>query len=100
MGSMDSISRSDWELVVTTFRSFFAGMGTVGADGETASFTAPQAGTGFVLGRDGTSTSFMPLHGMSARWDRVAFDEHEQTVTVSGDDFSYTYRVPPGLRSR
>lgn len=75
-------------------------MGTVVADGESASFAAPKAGTGLVLGRDGTSTSFMPLHGMTARWDRVTFDEQEQTVTVSGDGFSYTYRVPPALRSR
>jgi hypothetical protein len=100
MGSMDSIARSDWEDVVASFRSFFAGMGTIVADGETASFAAPQAGTGLVLGRDGTSSSFMPLHGLTAVWDLVAFDRDELTVTVSGDNFSYTYRVPPALHAR
>lgn len=100
MGSMDSIARSDWENVVASFRSFFSGMGTVVADSEAASFAAPQVGTGLVLGRDGTSSSFMPLHGLTARWDRVNFDRDELAVTVSGDNFSYTYRVPPALRSR
>ena len=84
--------------MVSSFRSFFAGLGTIVTDTDTASFAAPGVGTGLVLGRDGTSTSFMPLHGLTARWDRVAFDQHEQTVTVSGDGFSYTYRVPPALR--
>ena len=97
---MDAILRSEWEEVVSSFRAFFAGMGTVVADSQTASFAAPQVGTGLVLGRDGTSSSFMPLHGLTARWDRVAFDRNEHTVTVSGGDFSYTYRVPPALRSR
>jgi hypothetical protein len=98
MHSMDFTARSDWDGVVSSFRSFFAGLGTVVTDTETASFAAPEAGTGLVLGRDGTSTSFMPLHGLTARWDRVAFDRHDEAVTVSGDGFSYTYRIPPALR--
>ena len=59
---------------------------------------APNVGFGLVLGRDGISTSFMPLLGLTARWDRVTFDRHEQAVTLSGDDFSYTYRIPRALR--
>lgn len=97
MEPMDSVARSDWDEVLASFRSFFAGLGTIVTGTDTASFAAPKAGTGLVLGRDGTSTSFMPLHGLTARWDRVIFDRDEQAVTVSGDDFSYTYRVPPGL---
>jgi hypothetical protein len=99
MQAMDSIARSDWDEVVASFRLFFAELGTVVADGDTASFAAPQAGTGLVLGRDGTSSSFMPLHGLTADWDRVTFDREELTVTVSGDGFSYTYRVPPALQT-
>ena len=72
---------------------------TVVADGDKASFAAPEAGTGLVLGRDGTSTSFMPLHGLTGRWEAVTFDLPGRTVTVTGDGFAYTYRVPPGLGS-
>jgi len=97
---VESIERSDWETVVAVFRSFFEGLGTVVADGDSASFAAPEAGTGLVLGRDGTSTSFMPLHGLDAQWDMVTFDRAERTVTVAGQGFSYTYRVPPAVRGR
>jgi hypothetical protein len=97
---MSSVDRSDWATVVASFAAFFEGLGTVAVDGGTASFAAPEAGTGLVLGKDGTSKSFMPLHGMSARWETVIFDADERTVTVSGDDFAYTYRVPPALGRR
>jgi hypothetical protein len=94
---MSSVDRSDWAKVVASFTTFFEGLGTVAVDGDTVSFAAPQAGTGLVLGMDGTSKSFMPLHGMSARWETVTFDSEDRTVTLSGDGFAYTYRVPPAL---
>ena len=97
---MRSVERSDWAKVVASFAAFFEGLGTVVVDGESVSFAAPEAGTGLVLGADGTSKSFMPLHGMSARWETVTFDTEERTVTLSGDGFAYTYRVPPALGSR
>lgn len=97
---MSSVERSDWAKVVALFAAFFEGLGTVAFDGDTASFSAPKAGTGLVLGKDGTSKSFMPLHGMSARWENVTFDTDDRTVIVSGDGFAYTYRVPPSLGSR
>lgn len=97
---MSSVDRSDWAAVLSSFTAFFEGWGTVVADGDGVSFAAPEAGTRLELGRDGTSTSFMPLHGLTARWDHVAFDQQERTVTVSGEDFAYTYRVPLSLRPR
>lgn len=96
---MSSVERSNWPQVLASFTAFFEGLGTVVADGDKASFAAPEAGTGLVLGRDGTSTSFMPLHGLTGRWEAVTFDLPGRTVTVSGDGFAYTYRVPPGLCS-
>ncbi|MFT7473976.1 MAG: hypothetical protein ACI81L_000892 [Verrucomicrobiales bacterium] len=95
---MSSADRSDWAAVLSSFSAFFEGLGTVVADGDGVSFEAPEAGTGLELGRDGTSTSFMPLHGLTARWDHVTFDRPKRTVTVSGESFAYTYRVPPSLR--
>jgi len=89
---VESIERTDWEAVVTAFAAFFEGLGTVLTDFDIASFSAGGAGTGLVLGRDGTSTSFMPLHGLNAHWDTVAFDRRAGTVVVSGEAFDYTYR--------
>ena len=97
---MNSVDRSDWAAVLASFSGFFEGLGTIVANGDQASFAAPEAGTGLVLGRDGTSTSFMPLHGLNARWEHVTFDRQERTVTVSGEGFAYTYRVPPSLGPR
>lgn len=94
---MSSVDRSDWPAVIAAFAAFFAGLGTVATDDDIASFDAPESGTGLALHRDGTSTSFMPLHGMSARWEKATFDSEKRSVTVAGDGFSYTYRVPPGL---
>lgn len=97
---MSSFDRSDWATVVASFAAFFEHLGIVAIEDMTVSFAAPEAGTGLVLGRDGTSESFMPLHGMSARWETVTFDREERTVTLSGDGFAYTYRVPPALGNR
>jgi hypothetical protein len=69
------------------------------ADGDSASFAAPEAGTHLVLGRDGTSSSFMSRHRLTARWELATVDRWQHTLTVSGDGFAYTYRVPPALRN-
>ncbi|NNF63723.1 MAG: hypothetical protein HKN07_05625 [Acidimicrobiia bacterium] len=95
---MSSVDRSDWSAVMASFSAFFEGLGTVVADGEGVSFAAPEAGTGLELGRDGSSTSFMPLHDLTAQWDQVTFDRQKRTVTVAGEGFAYTYQVPPSLR--
>ncbi|NNC93162.1 MAG: hypothetical protein HKN80_11805 [Acidimicrobiia bacterium] len=94
---MDFIDRSSWSAVAGAFSSFFTGLGAVAADDRRVSFSAPGAGTGLTLSRDGTSESFMPLHEMGGRWDRVAFHADDQAVVVEGDGFSYTYRIPPAL---
>jgi hypothetical protein len=94
---METVERTRWPVVVETFGSFFAGLGTVETGDDRVSFAAPQAGTGLTLHRDGTSTSFMPLHEMGGRWERVAFDVDRREVVISGEGFSYTYRVPSSL---
>lgn len=91
------ISRDRWPAVVEAFTSLLGRFGDITtADGQ-ISFAAPVAGTGLALSRDGTSSSFMPLHEMGGRWDRVRFDEDLLEVVVEGDGFSYTYRVPGSL---
>jgi len=97
---MEPIERSQWSVVVDAFGWFFAGLGTVEVGDDAVSFAAPEADTGLSLHRDGTSTSFMPLHEMGGRWKRVTFDTDRLEVIVAGEGFSYTYRVPNSLSDR
>jgi hypothetical protein len=96
----DSIARDDWDLVCRRFEEFFGRFGEVSADAQCASFAAPRAGTGLELRADGTSASFMPLHGLELRWDSVRFDDAQLEVTLSAAGGTYTYRVPPGLTGK
>ncbi len=95
---MTVIERDDWGEVTRAFLAFFEGLGEVTVDTQRAAFAAPQAGTGLELSRDGTSRSFMPLHGLDLRWNSVSFDTEAMEVILSADAATYTYRVPPSLR--
>ena len=95
--SARTVSRGDWSAVKATFAAFFAGLGAVTIDDDAVAFTAASVGTGFELRRDGTSSSFMPLHGLEARWDEVAFDDDANEVRIRSAGTTYTYRVPPAL---
>ena len=94
---VESISRDQWPEVVMAFSSLLGQFGDIKTTDDQVSFAAPAAGTGLSLSRDGTSYSFMPLHEMGGRWDRVGFDKDRLEVAVEGDGFSYTYRVPGSL---
>jgi hypothetical protein len=96
--SPEPIARDDWDGVADAFRSFFAGRGDVTVGDDRAAFRSAHVGTGFELGRDGTSRSFMPLHGLELRWDAVAFDPDAAEVRLTAEGVDYTYRVPPRLR--
>ena len=98
VSASQSIERSDWDSVASSFEDFFHGLGTVEIEGGRASFKAQD--TGFELDRDGTSQSFMPLHESNLVWDRVTFDQGEMTVTLTDGRSSYRYRVPERLVDR
>jgi hypothetical protein len=97
--SPTTVDRTNWAELARAFSSFFTGAGTVVVDDEVVRFDgAPVIETGLELRADGTSRSFMPLHGLDARWERVTFDRETDTVTLAAGDLTYTFRVPPGLR--
>lgn len=96
-GASITIHRAEWEGLVRAFEEFFSPLGEVGVTDDAVMFSAPAAGTGLTLSRDGSSSSFMPLHGLEARWDTVAFQLERHEVTLSGDGVSYVYRVPPSV---
>jgi hypothetical protein len=91
------IPRSEWSEVLTAFTGFFAALGEVSVEAGTVSFEAP--GTGLSVSSDGTSESFMPLHGLALRWETIAFDVHGREVRLEGPGGTYTYVVPPSLRT-
>jgi len=90
------IARTSWPDVVAAFTRFFAGLGVITVEDGTVSFDAPD--TGLSVGSDGTSASFMPLHGLSLTWDTIAFDAHRWEVHLVGPGGTYSYVVPPSLR--
>lgn len=93
-----TITRDQWPELARHFQSFFAGPGVVSVDDDQLAFDgAPVVDTGPVLRRDGTSTSFMPLHGLEARWDQVRFDPEAGEITLEGGAVQYVYRIPPAL---
>jgi len=84
-----------WSDISQAFVAFFGPLGTVSQSDEELAFAADD--TGLILGRDGTSRSFMPLHELGTRWDRVAFDAANWQVVLSAVGIEYVYRVPPRL---
>ena len=90
--------RLSWNDLSRAFARCFEGKGEVVVGADELSFREPALATEFTLRRDGSSRSFMPLHGMEARWDRVAFDHQAGEVRIEGEGVAYTYRIPPALR--
>ncbi len=78
------------------FERFFSDRGSLSITADEVSFDAGK--TGLALNSDGSSRSFMPLHGLDARWDAVIFDHGSQEVTLVSDTTRYLYCVPPDLR--
>jgi hypothetical protein len=86
--------------VVEAFRDFFEPFGDVQIAEGSVSFAADATtvATGLELRRDGSSTSFTPLHRLVVGWDDVVFDRRSWAVTLVGPGATYTYEVPPVLR--
>jgi len=99
--SAASLNRDDWQEISHQFQRFFAGFGLVMIEDDRLVFDgSPVVSTGLELRRDGTSASFMPLHGFEARWDRIRFDPVANEVSIQADGVRYLYRVPPGLQQK
>jgi hypothetical protein len=89
------LARSDWPAVCDAFERFFAEVGEVTVSTNEVEFLAGD--TGLVLSRNGTSRSFMPLHGLESTWEQVVFDPASHEVVLSAGVTRYVYRVPPRL---
>ncbi|MBT8165717.1 MAG: hypothetical protein HKO63_07675 [Acidimicrobiia bacterium] len=96
--TIEPLNRNDWPEIAEQFQQFFTGLGSVTVAEDRLVFDGtPVIATGLELRRDGTSASFMPLHGFEARWDRVRFDLAAKEISIEADGVRYLYRVPPAL---
>jgi len=93
----EPVPRADWPSVIVSFRNFFEPFGEVSTSAEEATFVAQ--GTGLAIRHDGISKSFMPLHSLEAAWETIVFDGEAGEVKLVGPNATYTYRVPPYLRT-
>ena len=96
---MVTIDRRSWPEVASTFEDFFGGLGKITSTDEAVSFSAlPRVNTTLELRRDGTSSSFMPLHDLQSTWkESVTFDNTAFEVVLTDGATSYRYRIPPVL---
>ena len=93
-----TIDRRSWPEVVSAFEEFFGALGEVTSTDHAVSFSGlPRVDTALELRRDGTSSSFMPLHDLQSTWQSVTFDGRSSEVVLTDGATSYRYRIPPIL---
>lgn len=99
---MDFVDITDWTQLQAAFESFFRGLGKVQVGEKRVSFVscAPSVTTSFAIERDGRFHASMPLHELELRAVAVELDPLNFEVHLLGEGgVSYTYRVPPSLRT-
>lgn len=92
---------NQWDEIRTHFEKMFDGLGSTETSGEILSYSSiePHVPTGIKLSRDGKMAANMPLHDLDSTFQRVKFDELLEELTLIGEGFTYTYRIPSELLS-
>ena len=90
-----------WDKIKIFFEKMFHGLGEVESSEEILRFTSiePYVATGISLSRQGKMAANMPLHNLDSTFHQVAFDDSLESLTLIGDDFHYTYRIPKEILS-
>ena len=98
-GRSMNISIEEWDEIRIHFETMFHGLGKVETSEEQLRFTSiePYVATGISLSRQGKMAANMPLHNLNSTFDHVRFDDALEALTLIGDGFNYTYRVPKEL---
>jgi hypothetical protein len=86
----------EWGKISEWFVKMFQGLGSVEDSEEMLHFTSiePYVATGISLSRQGKMAANMPLHNLDSTFHQVAFDCSLGSLTLTGDGFHYTYRIP------
>ena len=89
----------EWDKISECFVNMFQGLGEVKISDQVLQFASiePYVTTGISLSRDGKMAASMPLHNLDSTFNQVEFDGSLESLTLVGNDFSYTYRIPREL---
>ena len=89
----------EWGKISEYFVKMFNGRGNIETSEEILQFTSkePYVVTGISLSRQGKMAANMPLHSLDSTFNRVQFDNTFDSLTLIGDEFNYTYRIPDEL---
>jgi hypothetical protein len=95
-GTTMNFSIEEWDKISECFVEMFQGLGSIETSEEMLQFTSiePYVATGISLSRQGKMAANMPLHNLDSTFHQVAFDDSLESLTLSGDGFHYTYRIP------
>jgi len=96
-----NLSIEQWDKIKIYFEKMFQGLGEVESSEKILRFTSiePYVATGISLSRQGKMAANMPLHNLDSTFHQVAFDDSLESLTLIGDDFHYTYRIPKEILS-
>ena len=86
----------EWGKISEYFVKMFQGLGSIETSEEMLQFTSiePYVATGISLSKQGKLAANMPLHNLDSTFHQVAFDDSLESLTLTGDGFHYTYRIP------
>ena len=100
-GATMNFSIEEWDRISEYFVKMFQGLGSVETSEGILQFTSiePYVTTGISLSRQGKMAANMPLHNLDSTFHQVAFDDSLESLTLIGDDFHYTYRIPKEILS-
>ena len=100
-GTIMNFSIEEWDKISECFVKMFQGLGSIETSEEMLQFTSiePYVATGISLSRQGKMAANMPLHDLDSTFQRVEFDERLEELTLIGEGFNYTYRIPSELLS-
>ena len=95
-GTIMNFSIEEWDKISECFVKMFQGLGSIETSEEMLQFTSiePYVATGISLSRQGKMAANMPLHNLDSTFNRIQFDNSLDSLTLIGDDFHYTYRIP------
>ena len=98
-GRSMNFSIEQWGQIKIHFETMFHGLGEVETSEEQLRFTSiePYVATGISLSRQGKMAANMPLHNLDSTFHHVRFDDVLEALTLLGDGFNYTYRIPKEL---
>ena len=91
-----NFSIEQWGQIKIHFETMFHGLGEVETSEKQLRFTSiePYVATGISLSRQGKIAANMPLHNLDSTFNRIQFGNSLDSLTLIGDRFHYTYRIP------